>query len=426
MYERRLNFRMAKKDLPTWQAEVSIKQSFPKFSGELNTDVLIIGGGLAGATTAFLLCGSGKKVALVEKDIIGHSTTGYTTAHITAVLDTNFSKLIDLYGKEKVEKIWDAGMVAIDKIEEITKKHNIECEFSRCPAFIFAADENQTKEVKEDEVAANSIGIKTTERDDISFKNYGHYVVENQAKFQPLKYLKGLFEKMVDCGTFIYEKSEVFDIKKIGEKYEAKVGKGRIIAREVVISTYYPLFSEGFSFPKISEYFSYVLELEVAKNILLEGLYWDKNNPYNYIRVDKQERFDRVILGGQDHKNFLKLDPKKAYKSLEDYFKSILPDVKYKIKRRWQGPILESGDGLAYIGKVEGENKYIGTAFSGNGMVYATIFGVVVSDLIKGKLNPLQVIFDPNRTPSLKQLGSKGLDYVEEFIQGGVKTSLTK
>ena len=151
----------------------------------------------------------------------------------------------------------------------------------------------------------------------------------------------------------------------------------------------------------------------------------DQSNPYHYFRIDKGEKKDRMILGGEDHRHELPVDPEKQYIALEKYLKTLLPKGRYTITRKWNGPILEPSDGLAYIGRLyKKENVYVAMAFSGHGMTYSMIAGKLLSDLILGKKNPYEELYNPLRIPTIKQLLQKGYDYTEELFGGAVKNSL--
>ena len=138
---------------------------------------------------------------------------------------------------------------------------------------------------------------------------------------------------------------------------------------------------------------------KIPKNKVKEGLYWDLNNPYYFFRVDPQSNHDLMILGGADHRAEIKINENKAYLVLEEYLKKIVPNIKYRVIRRWNGPILEPSDGLALIGEYK-PGQYVATAFSGNGMTYGTIAGIIIPDLILGYENPWEEIYDPSRLPT--------------------------
>lgn len=186
-----------------------------------------------------------------------------------------------------------------------------------------------------------------------------------------------------------------------------------------MIATYAPLTNEGTRFKK-GMYVSYVYELEIAKGLLGEGLYQDMHNPYHYFRIDNYTNFDRMLVGGEDNREEIKVSSEKNFKALEEYIKTVLNGNDYKIKRKWYGPILEPVDGLALIGKIK-PHTYVATGFSGTGMTYSAISSLIIRDLILADKNDYIHLYDPRRIPSLKQLFIKGADYTGEVFGGVVK-----
>jgi glycine/D-amino acid oxidase-like deaminating enzyme len=170
-------------------------------------------------------------------------------------------------------------------------------------------------------------------------------------------------------------------------------------------------------------YYSYVYELEIPKGAIGEGLYEDDHNPYHYFRIDQGENNDRMIIGGEDHRKEIPIDQNRNFNALEKYIQETFPGLMYRIVKRWRGPILEPSDGLPLIGRYDDKepNRYVATAFSGNGMTYGTISGMLISDLILGKKNPWEDFYDPRRALPFKGIILKGRDYIEEFIKGVVK-----
>ncbi len=138
------------------------------------------------------------------------------------------------------------------------------------------------------------------------------------------------------------------------------------------------------------------------------------------MRIDRKEGYDRVILGGEDHRHELPLDPEKAYKTLEEYFKKILPDIAYEIVNKWNGPILETIDGLPYIGTYDNEqpNLFVATGYSGSGMTFGTIAGKMFSEFAQNKEVSWEDLYDPKRPSKPLNVIKKGIDYVEEFVEG--------
>ncbi len=408
---------------PTW-SDVKLPK-FPQLKKRLETDILIIGGGITGITAAYFLSKSRKKVTLIEKDTLCSGATVRTTALITRHLDTNLHKLIRMFGREQAKLIEDSHQNAIDTIEKIIKKEKITCEFTRCSNFFFAAKEKDFEDLKKEEKAALSLGLKTKlKKTQLPFRNFGYLEFPNQAKFHPLKYLSAL-AKIASKKISFFENTEALKIEGNGP-YRIKTQSGEIFANKIIIATYAP-FNKKLYFKK-AFYRSYVLEAELPPKVLPEAIYEDTSNPYNYFRVDNKGKFDRIIFGGSDHRSDIPASPTKNFKALQDNLKKTFPNINFKITRKWTGPIVEPVDGIALIGTHKDENIFYATGFSGNGITYSTLAASLITNQLLGKRNSnfykLSEIYSPERIPTARQLATKGIDYSEELFKGALKNSL--
>jgi glycine/D-amino acid oxidase-like deaminating enzyme len=331
-----------------------------------------------------------------------------------------------MFGEAKAALVWRSHRSAIEEIERIVKTEDIECGFMRCSGFVYANDEKEMKYLEEEEKAAKDLGfeVNLSHAPLHSFKHVGHLEIPHQGKFHPLKFLFSVAARAKDKGARIFEKSEVTDVNGNGP-FRVKTAKGSVLARRIVIATYYPFKNPKATFLKKGMYRSYVFEVKIPKGVLPEALFIDMANPYNYFRIDRNGRWDRMILGGQDHRAEIKMSEAKNFRALEEYLKEILPGVKYEITRKWSGPILEPSDGLALIGEAK-PNRYVATAFSGNGMTYSLISAILLRDLILGRRNPWAELYAPNRALKVKPLLYKGKDYTEELIGGALKNVFKK
>jgi glycine/D-amino acid oxidase-like deaminating enzyme len=422
---------------PTWIDSYKKAKKYPQLKKDLEVDVAIIGGGITGVTTAYLLPKSKKKVALIEKGTLGESgATGMTTAFLSQSLMNNISDNISLFGKREAKLIWDSHLAAIDTIEKIVKKEKIDCDFSRCPDYVFGNDEKQFQGLEEELDAAKSIGIhnlKILGAQKLPFTNAGVLVYQKQGKFHPLKYLTQLAKIASDNGVQIFENTEALEVTE-KSPFVIRTPNGKITAKYVVIATYNPFNQPSEIFLRKGTYTTYILEAEIPKSIFEDATYEDDDNPYHYFRVDPQPKFDRIIIGGEDHRAELKGLEKESFKSLEKYLKQILGYTKYTITRKWMGPIVEPVDGIGVIGPVKKASRQsfsaskmlVATGLSGNGMTYGTISALIFRDIILGKKNTWAPVYKPSRPYSPKQLAKKGIDYSEEFLGGAAKNYLHK
>jgi glycine/D-amino acid oxidase-like deaminating enzyme len=414
---------------PPWDREID-KPHFPALDGDIQADVLIIGGGMAGLLNAYRLSEQGLKVVLAEKGELFSGVTGLTTAFLTQSIDTDTPDLIHMLGEEGAQRVLESHAKAVDLIEEIADKESIECEFVRCSGYMYA-ESGEDNHILEDEYhALLRLGVDVhlfmAGDADLGFAHAGYVEICSQAKFHPLKFASGLAQVLSDRGVQIFENTEIEEVKAEGETRVARTPHGSISASWIVSATYEPFHEPIQLFFKKGMYVSYVMELEVSPGLIGEGIYEDTDNPYHYFRIDPKGKYDRMIIGGEDNKEIFPVDEEKHFSTLEDYVKKMFPALKYKIVYRWSGPILEPSDGLAFIGSSRDDRVMYAFGFSGNGMTYSAISAMIISDLIAGKDNPYFKLYDASRWMRLEGLAIKAKDYTEEFIRGAAKDAFKK
>lgn len=398
-------------------------KNYPKLTADTEADTVVVGGGLAGVWCAYLLAKAGIDVLLVEKKKLGSGETEYTTAFLNQTIDTALADLVKMFGEEEAKLVWQSHRDAIDLIEKTIKEERIECEFKRTPVYVYVRDEKEYKYLKEEHECATKLGFSTDllPSPRLGFKVHGAMIIRNQAKYHPMKFLENLALASEEIGARIHEGTEVEEISSKGG-LKVLLKNGRVIkAKKVVIATYDPLGNPKETKFKKGMYTSYVYELKVKSGSLPEAMYLDMHNPYHYVRVDRVEkREDRIIVGGEDHRAELKVPAAKNFKALKEYIDDTFPNLVYKIDKKWSGAILEPSDGLALIGEFS-PNKFVACAFSGNGMTYSALTGMLISDLITGRPNPYEKIYDPKRKMRAKAVLTKARDYSEELIGGAAR-----
>ena len=399
--------------------ELQSAKTYPTLSQNIEADIVIIGAGLVGIFNAYILSKAGLKVVVLEsKKEILHSTTLVTTAFITKIIDSSYEELITLFGKENARLIWQSGQDAIDCIADIIENENIDCEFKFVKVFTYAKDYKQFTKLTKEYEAIKESGIEAAlwkDGSSLHFKNSGFMEISDQATFHPLKFGYALADLAESAGAKIFTDSEVLSI----ENLTVKIKDYQVQATDILLATHYPFINKGTQFKK-SLYVSYVYELEIAKGLIREGLYLDMDNPYHYFKIDSFENFDRMIMGGEDHRKDIKINPSKNFRALEEYIQLILGENDYKITRKWDGPIIESVDGLPLIGDIK-PHMFEVTALSGSGMTYAAVSALIIRDLILKKNNPYIDLYSIKRTTTLRQYIIKGYNYVQEFFGGAFK-----
>lgn len=401
-------------NVPVWIDSAPIRK-FPKLERYLNVDVLVIGAGITGITTAYLLKKGGSTVALIERERVASIDTGHTTAHLTYVTDVELQQLAKNFGKDHAQAAWDSGKAAIDEIESIVAEEEIECEFTRVPAFLHVRTDRFSKteasSLKKEADLAAKLGFDAAYLSAVPYFNLPGVRFANQAKFHPRKYLRSLVEKIPGSDSHVFEKSAVseFDAK----KRRVKVNRNWISFDRVVMATNNPLVglasmtAATLFQTKLSLYTSYVLGARLPSDAIPEALFWDTREPYDYLRIDRHRSFDYIVYGGEDHKTGQKKATTKAYARLLARLKKIIP--KANIDHRWSGQVICTPDGLPYIGE-NAEHQFVATGYCGNGITFGTVAAMMARDWIVGRKNPWTDLFAVDR----KKIKGATWNYIRE------------
>ena len=422
-----------------WYDEVPQPIKFEKLKRNISSseslDVIIVGGGIAGLSTAYLLSKSGKKVILFEDGYICSGETGRTTAHITHALDDRYYNLEKLHGEKGSYLAAESHTAAINLIESIVNEEKIDCDFEKLDGFLFLDSTDKKESLDKELEATHRVGIKSTKIiskvPNLSFDTGPCLLFPNQAQFHPLKYLKGVIGAIVHYGGEIYTETHIQDIL---PPNEIKTSDGyTAFAKNIVIATNAPIIDKiSKIYDKQQAYRTYVIGARIKKNKIPRALYWDTGNqnsentvaPYHYVRIqsnkeDIDSKNDILIVGGEDHLtgNITNdKDIQQKYTNLESWTKNRFPieDIEF----RWSGQVLEPKDGIAFIGHNPGDeekkNIFIATGDSGNGITHGTIAGIILTDLILGKTNPWVSLYNPSRIPTEKSDNSKSSEKEEE------------
>lgn len=407
---------------PIWDEGIK-PLSAPSLEQSINVDVAVVGAGLTGLLTAYALRQTGYAVVVLEKDQVGHGATGVTTAFLTQYIDTAAVDLIKMFGEAQARLILSSHGQAIGFIEEVVVREQIDCNFMRCSNYIYANADQDVSALQAEHKALATLQIKTElkSKATLPFIQSGSLELTQQAKFHPLQFLLTLAQRLQEQGVHIFQNSPVTDFVS-GSPHELLAHGHKVRATFVVFATYEP-WGKALYFKK-AFYTSYVIGATISPSVLPEAIYEDTLLPYHYLRVERGSDNDQLLLGGADHRSDIPMSPEKNFAALEHYLDEHFVDIPYAITRRWKGPIIEPVDGLAYIGVGDIERMYHATGYSGNGMTYAAIAAQLISDLIAGRNNPWQQLYDPRRHLDLTALAYKGRDYSEELVGGAVKNSL--
>lgn len=402
-----------------WQDTVEDFKPTNSWDKDQTYDILIVGGGITGLTTALLLQSEGKKCILAEAYNIGFGTTGGTTAHLNTILDTPYNIIAKNFGEETTRLVAGASREAIDLIEGLINKYEIECDFSYQPAYLYAENDKEVEELDKIEKAAVKAGVATSCSDSLpipfSFKKICRF--DMQAQMHATKYIHGIAKAFEKEGGIILQQCIVDKVNSSNDVIVAETALGSIKAHRAVYATHIPPGINLLHF-RCAPYRSYAMAFTLKSGMYPTGLVYDMKDPYNYFRSHNIGGTDYVIAGGFDHKTGHKKNTDECFRELQAYVSKQfdIQEVAYK----WSSQYYNSTDGLPYIGLLPGhENIYTGTGYGGNGMIFGSLTGKIICELVTNKESKYEQVFSPSRIKPIAGFADfvkENADVVSQFI----------
>lgn len=399
--------------------DTSSRISFPKLEEAISSEVVVIGGGIAGITTAYMLDRKDIDTVLIEKDRIVERVTGNTTAKITALQETIYSKIESALDEEKTERYAEANKWAVKKIEEIVEENDIDCDFQKNSAFTYALEESSKNKIREELNAANRAGLDVEKVDyiDLPFETYGAVKLGNQAYFHPRKYLLGLIES---SSFEIFENSRITSVDS-GRKHTVETERGSVTAEHLVLATHFPLIDKGLYFGRMEPRYSYAV-MATLQETSTSGMFINPGSNFRSIRPGPFE--DSLIIGGEGHSTGYG-DSSKRYEKLEEWVWNNFSVE--SIEYTWSTQDYSTFDHIPYIGELPFSNStYIATGFGGWGMTNGTVAGKIISEKITGGEPRWGDIYNPSRVnltsaKTLNKLVKRNLHTGKMFVSDRIK-----
>lgn len=401
-----------------WQATVADYTPVNKWDKTQKCDVLVVGGGITGLTSALLLQTNGQQCILAEAENIGYGTTGGTTAHLNTMLDTPYAKVKKDFSADDANLLANGTKEAINLIENLVNKYAIDCDFIYRSAYLYAEKDDEIKQLDEIHDGAEEVGVHSNEDNELEIPvpSIKAYRFDNQARLHPLKYIHALAKAFEEAGGVILQQCVVKDAD-TSAGVVADTSVGTIKATRLVYATHIPPGINIFSF-RCAPYRSYVTAFTLKSGNYPMHFYYDMQDPYHYIRMHEADGQKYVIVGGFDHKTGHNDNTEHIFTELENYVRKHF-DIN-EIAYKWSSQYYEPVDGLPYIGLMPGhDNVYVATGFGGNGMVLGTLAGKIISDLIVGGNSAYEQLLSPGRIKVLAGMSNfikENADVVSMFI----------
>lgn len=369
--------------------------NYPTLGNDLTVDVAVVGGGIAGISIAHRLKDLGKRVALVESGRIVEASTGKTTAKVTSLHGLIYTTLTKNFTDEGARIYGIANEAAIDRVEELVKKHNIDCDFSRLDAYTYAQAEEGTKQVKHEAEVAERLGLPAsyTDKVPLEYPTFGAVKFSRQAQFHVRKYLLALAAQVDRDGSYIFENTKASGIKVNGADRVLEMDRGSITAKHIVIATHEPFFDPAKEYADMTTFRDFALGV-LIKEDTPPGEFFSTGEEPHSIRAQTTVDGDIIIIGGKSKDEMAAKNDEEAYELVEkDYAK------KFSIQRvvyKWNTYDLGTTDGASYIGRLSEDDAHIlvATGFNGWGMTNGVLAGMLIGDRIMGKENPWADFFD--------------------------------
>lgn len=375
---------------------------FPELRRDIQTDILVIGGGLAGLLCAYFLHTDGADVTLVEANTICGGISGNTTAKITSQHGAVYNDLINRFGVQKAKLYLEANNSALAEYRRMCA--DIDCDFEEKSAYVYA--KNSIAKIKKEAEALNILGYNADLVTDtpLPFPVAGAIEFKNQAQFNPLK-----FAYSVSKGLKIYEHTKVRELKGT----TAVTDMGNITANKIIVATHFPFINKhGSYFMKLYQDRSYVIALQNAQKV--DGMYIDEAEH----GLSFRNAGDLLLLGGGGHRTGKSGG---NYDELRAFARKYYPQAKEKYY--WAAQDCMTLDGVPYIGHYSAQtrNLFVATGFNKWGMTSSMVAAKILCDLIQNRSNKYADLFSPSRTMLRPKLLSNAFESVCGLLTPSLK-----
>jgi glycine/D-amino acid oxidase-like deaminating enzyme/nitrite reductase/ring-hydroxylating ferredoxin subunit len=373
----------------------------PTLQTDITVDVAVVGAGITGLTTAMLLAAGGKTVAVLERNRIGAGTTGHSTGNLYAPVDVRLQEVARRHGADIMRAMAQSRAAAVDAVERTVQALQLDCGFGRQPWYLLATSSGKVATVDAEYRAAQAAGLDAALVDapPLPLPILRTLRVANQAQIQPLDYARQLAQRIVGERCLIFENTPVTDIDE--EAGLVRAAQGTVRCGDVLLATHTPA-----GVHVVQSQLDAVREYAVALRLDTEpppaGIHWLIGEHGYSVRLYAHAGMHYLVVVGAGHPTGEQSDTGRHFDALEAYARDNFPvgSVDY----RWSAQRYRSQDQLPYIGRnLDSARTWIATGFSGDGLTWGTLAGMIVSDELLGRSNQWARLYSPGRLSTQKR-----------------------
>jgi glycine/D-amino acid oxidase-like deaminating enzyme/nitrite reductase/ring-hydroxylating ferredoxin subunit len=385
-----------------WKAETP-SRNYPRLNDDVSCDLLVVGSGIAGLSSAYEAARFGVKVVVIDRGEIAGGMTARTTAHLASELDDYYSELIGVVGEDQARLYRESQEAAISRVEAICRDEGIEADFKRLPGYLVAASSEDRQRLEDEFEACRTLGVDVDWSDSAPIplpEGTKALRFPNQARFHPLKYCSGLTGAIERNGGRLFSRTAYVSHQENGGDLTIQTEGGQAIhASAALFATNSPVNDLVKVHTKQVPMRTYAIAGKVPEGSVEDALVWDTLEAYHYVRLQPAGDGQQwLIVGGEDHRSGTANDMDERFARLEKWARDRFPVSSFE--HRWSGQVMEPADFLPYSGRDGSDRVYLHSGDSGQGMTNGIAGALNFIALYRNDKARFADLFNPSRKPT--------------------------
>jgi glycine/D-amino acid oxidase-like deaminating enzyme/nitrite reductase/ring-hydroxylating ferredoxin subunit len=385
-----------------WRAEFELLP-YPPLDGDAECDLVVVGSGIAGLSSAYEAARFGAKVIVIDRGDITGGMTARTTAHLVSEIDDRYFDLIKAVGEDKARLYHESQVAAISRIAQVCEDEGIDADFTRLPGYLVAADPSYREELEREYEACRKLEVEVEWSDAAPVplpSGTKALKFPKQGRFHPLKYCAGLALAIQKRGGKLFSKTAYMGHDGQDDGVTIRTGNGpKIRAGAALFATNVPVNDRVKVHTKQVPMRTYVIAAKVPSGSVEDALVWDTLWPYHYVRLQPAgDGQDWLIVGGEDHRSGTANDMEDRFEKLEHWARERFRHFE-NVEHRWSGQVMEPVDFLPYSGRDGSDRIYVHSGDSGQGMTNGVAGALNFIALYRNHKSHFAELFDPARKP---------------------------